>query len=386
MNRQNNNLQHGFFFLLLLLATLAFLNIIEGLLQPIFWAAVLAIIFRPMMREWKETLGNRQSLAAVLTLITIILIVIIPLFLVGFALSNEVIAIYGDFTSGRINLQEPLDFIERSLPIIAEYMDRFGLDTTRMQEGLSGAAMTVSQFLATKALAFGQNALRIGALFFIMLYLLFFFLRDGDKIVDIFIQVLPLGNERERRLFGKFAEVSRATIKGTLVVGVVQGGLGALIFWILGISAPIFWGVLMAILSLLPAVGAAIIWFPAAIILLVTGSIIKGIILIVFGVVVISLVDNLLRPILVGRDTKLPDYLILLATLGGLTVFGISGFVIGPIIAALFVVVWEMFREDYASGVDPEEIKEALRHPRKHEIDTSVYTESEDDHPEASEE
>src|SRR5690606_15058837 len=150
------------------------------------------------------------------------------------------------------------------------------------------------------------------------LYLLFFFLRDGDRLIDSFVKVLPLGDERERRLFSKFAEVSRATIKGTLVVGVIQGALGGFIFWVLGISAPIFWAVLMTVLSLLPAIGAAIVWFPAAVILIVTGSYIKGLILLAFGTGVISLVDNFLRPVLVGRDTRMPDYLVLLSTLGGL--------------------------------------------------------------------
>jgi predicted PurR-regulated permease PerM len=149
-------------------------------------------------------------------------------------------------------------------------------------------------------------------------------------------------------LFDKFAEVTRATMKGTLVVGLVQGTLGGLLFWILGLQAAIFWGVIMTLLSLLPAVGSALVWAPAAIILLATGHIVKGIILLAAGGLIIGLIDNLLRPMLVGRHTQIPDYLILLATLGGLTVFGLSGFVIGPIIAALFLAVWDMFAQEYS--------------------------------------
>jgi predicted PurR-regulated permease PerM len=160
---------------------------------------------------------------------------------------------------------------------------------------------------------------------------------------------------RERQLLAKFADVALATIKGTLVVGVVQGAIGAVLFWILGIPAPVFWGSLMAVLSVLPAVGPGLIWLPAAVILLAMGQILKGIVLIVAGVLVIGLVDNMLRPLLVGHDTQMPDYLVLLATLGGLAVFGVSGFVIGPVIAAFFLVVWEMFAQEYAERSLPQE-------------------------------
>jgi len=140
--------------------------------------------------------------------------------------------------------------------------------------------------------------------------------------------------------------VARATVKGTLVIGLVQGFLGGVIFAILGIQGAVFWGVVMAILSLLPAIGAGLVWGPAAIFLLVAGQWIKGLILVAFGVLVISMVDNLLRPVLVGRDTKMPDYLVLLSTLGGLSLVGISGFILGPVIAALFIALWQMYEQD----------------------------------------
>jgi Predicted permease len=179
--------------------------------------------------------------------------------------------------------------------------------------------------------AFGQNALRGTGLFFLTLYLLFFFLRDGARLLERIVGGLPIGDARERRLFQKFAEVSRATIKGTIVIGLVQGLLGGLIFWILGIEAAALWGVVMAVLSFLPAVGAALVWVPAAALLIATGRLSDGLLLLVFGTVIIGLADNVLRPILVGRDTEMPDYLVLITTLGGLAAFGLSGVVIGPL-------------------------------------------------------
>ncbi len=143
--------------------------------------------------------------------------------------------------------------------------------------------------------------------------------------------------------------MSRATIKGTLVVGLVQGAIGGIAFAVLGISAPVLWGVVMALLSILPAVGTALVWLPAAIFLIVNGQIVGGVALILIGVFVIGLIDNLLRPILVGRDTRMPDYLILLSTLGGLAAFGLAGIIIGPIIAAFFLSVWHMAEKEFSA-------------------------------------
>ena len=196
--------------------------------------------------------------------------------------------------------------------------------------------MTASRFLASRALSIGQNTLSLTVQFFLMMYLVFFFVRDGAALLERLVQVIPLGDQRERRLFRKFAEVSRATLKGTVVVAIVQGTLGGLSLAVVGIDGAVFWGVVMTILSILPAVGTSLIWLPAAVWLFATGAVMKAVALMVMGVL-IGFVDNFLRPILVGRDTKMPDYLILLSTLGGITAFGLSGFVIGPIIAALCV-------------------------------------------------
>lgn len=354
--------QSGTFILLVVLTTLAFLGLIQDFIQPIFWAVVLAVLFRPMQERWLRVCGHRASLAAVLTVFSIVLVVIVPLFLVGVAVSRESIALYERIASGELDVREPVRALERMAPVVTDYLQELGIDTQRIKENLSGAAVAASQFVASRALGIGRDALRFTVLFFLMLYLLFFFVRDGDQFVETVIWALPLGDVRERRLFSKFAEVARATIKSTLVVGVVQGTLGGLLFWMLGIPAAVFWGVIMTLLSLLPAVGSVIVWGPAAVILLVTGEVAKGLVLIIAGTVIIGLVDNVLRPILVGRETHMPDFLILLATLGGLTVFGLSGVVIGPVIAAFFLVVWEMFGQEYAE-VDDRHLREEEETP-----------------------
>jgi len=336
------------FFVLVAITTIAFLLLIGSFLMPVFWAAVFATVFFPLQIQYVTRFGGRRSLAALATILTIIGLVVVPLLLVGVAMSREALNLHDRITSGALDLQAPVRLLKRLTPVATDYLHGFGLDVEAWVQRLSSSAVAVSQFLASSALGIGQDVLRIAALFFLMLYILFFFLRDGSRLVAMLIRVVPLQDMRERELLAKFAEVSRATIKGTLVVGIVQGAMGGILFWALGIPAPVFWGTLMAMFSVLPAVGPGLIWLPAAVILMAMGHIVKGIIVIAAGVLVIGLVDNVLRPLLVGRDTQMPDYLVLLATLGGLAVFGVSGFVIGPVIAAFFLVVWEMFAQEHS--------------------------------------
>lgn len=346
---REQSLQRAFFLGLLLLVTVAFLWLIGPFFKPIFWAVVLATLFYPTFQWWEHRLGGHAIGASVTTIATIVLIVIVPLFLVGLIVATEAASVYQRLASGEMALPLTAHEIRDMLPAVADFLERFGVSLQEVQTRLSNAALSISQFLATNLVAFGQNALRGTALFFLMLYLLFFFLRDGDHLLDQIIGGLPIGDARERQLFRKVAEVSRATLKGTIVIGLVQGFLGGLIFWILGIEAAALWGVVMGVLSFLPAVGAAIVWVPAVALLIATSRVWEGVVLLVFGTVIIGLADNVLRPILVGRDTQMPDYIVLVTTLGGLTLFGLSGVVIGPIIGALFMTVWEMFGQEYAS-------------------------------------
>ena len=342
-------IQNGFFLTLLFLVTVAFLGLVWDFLQPVFWAAVLATTFHPLQRWWERHLRGSSSAAAVASEITIIFIVILPLFGVGLAVANEATQVYERIAAGDLDVQAPIRFIERLLPVATEYFDEWGLDPDNLRQRLSNAAVAISQRMASEVWAVGQNAARFTLSFSLMLYLLFFFVRDGQSILTRIADAVPLGEKRGQRLFSKFAEVARATLKGTIVVGIVQGSLGGFIFWTLGIEAAVLWGVVMTLLSFLPAVGSAVVWVPVAAVLMLTGSIVKGLILVGFGTLIIGLADNILRPLLVGRDTQMPDYLVLLATIGGLALFGVSGFVIGPVIAALFLTVWDMFGEEFGA-------------------------------------
>jgi predicted PurR-regulated permease PerM len=331
------------FIVLVVLITLAFVWILRPFYSAIFWATMLAILFAPMFR--RLTLGGRtrRMPAALLTTFVIVVLVIMPAAIVTGMLVQEGMGVYQRIQSGELNFGAYLQQIIAVLPDWArEWLEASGLtDFASIQERISAGLMKGVQFFATQAFTVGTNTLDFIVSFFIMLYLLFFLLRDGDRLASRIRSAVPLQQTVQHDLVLKFTTVVRATIKGSLVVAVVQGALGGLIFWILGINAPVFWGVIMAFLSLLPAVGTALVWLPVAIYFLFTGSVVQGLVLTVYGVVVIGLVDNVLRPVLVGKDTKMPDYIVLISTLGGMAVFGINGFVIGPLIAALFIAVWD---------------------------------------------
>jgi len=342
-------LEDGSFLFLLVVVSLTFGAIILPFFTAIFWAALLAILFNPLQHYLYRKLGPRKNLNALLTTLASLLIVVIPLSIILTMLGIEGAVLYQKISTGEIQLQGWIDTFKTAVPAIQTLADRFNFDLANIKELISNAALTGSKYFATQAFSVGQQYLVFVINFILMLYLTFFFLRDGYGLIELMIRALPLGDTRERHLFKKFAEVSRAVIKGNLMVAITQGTLGGIIFWLLGIDGAMLWGVVMVVLSLLPAVGSALIWAPAAALLMLSGEYVKGVTLILFGVFVIGLVDNILRPILVGRDTKMPDYMVLLSTIGGIALFGLNGFVIGPVFAALFLAFWQIFIDEFNS-------------------------------------
>lgn len=338
-------LQNKALTVLLALVTLAFIWILLPYSGAIFWAVILAILFAPLQRNLLLRFGGRRNLATAAALTTCLLIAILPVIIISALLVQEGAALYQRIESGQLDIAGYIEQGKDMLPAYAQHwLDRMGMgNLDGLRDKITKWATQGSQFLAGQAFSFGQGTFDFLVSFGIMLYLLYFFLREGAEVARKVRQAVPLPEQQKRRLQLKFKRVVRATVKGNLLVAITQGALGGLIFWILDIPSALVWAVLMAFLSLLPAVGAGIVWAPVAAYFLLTGAIWQGIVLTAFGVLVIGLVDNLLRPILVGKDTRMPDYLILVSTLGGLAVFGLNGFVIGPLIAALFISSWAIF-------------------------------------------
>jgi len=333
------------FLLLLVTVTLAFGWVLYPFYGAVLWAVVVAVLFAPVHRRLLQSMQGRPSLSAALTVLIIIAMVLLPLALIAASLAQEASSLFAKVQSGEYNFGGYLQRVLDALPAWATgLLERFNLtDFSSLREKLGPGLMKGGQILAPQALSIGTTTFDFVIRLGIMLYLLFFLLRDGRALADRIKEAIPLRSDQKTALFTRFADVVRATVKGGILVAMAQGTLGGIAFWFLGIHAALLWAVLMAFLSLIPAIGSALVWAPVAIYFMATGAIWQGVGLILYGVIVIGLVDNLLRPFLVGKGSKLPDYIVLISTLGGIEVFGLNGFVIGPLIAAMFMVSWEIF-------------------------------------------
>jgi len=335
------------FLIALALVTIAFLFLLKPFFAPLLWACIIAVLFHPVQVWLEARWGQRPNLTALTTLTACVVLVVIPVLLLLASFLQQGVAVYQQIEARQIQPGTYIDQVRNAFPALQALLDRFNIDMSTVRDRAADAAVTASQFIAQNAIAVGQGTFAFVLKLALMLYVAYFLLRDGRMLVEKLVEALPLGDQRERLLFQKFAEVARATVKGNLLVAMVQGTLGGLIFWILGLPAPLLWGVVMTVLSLIPAVGAGLVWLPAAIYLYAVGDWVAATVLIAYGLIIIGLADNILRPILVGRDTKLPDWMVLLSTLGGLTLFGINGFVVGPLIAVLFIAFWQIFGNEF---------------------------------------
>lgn len=313
----------------------------------VLWAVIFAILFQPLYRWLLTQLRGRRNLAAALCLLFCIVMVVIPGAIILDSLLQEATALFARAETLEFDTTAVVRAVWDGLPTFVirmlSWVDLGGLE--QFQAKITGFIGAITETAAGITVQFGQSTLQLAINLGIMLYTLFFLFRDGPALVGTIRRASPLSEHYTEQVLTKFTSVVKATVKGNVMIALLQGGLGGLIFWILGIKAALLWGVLMALLSLLPAVGATLVWVPVAAYLLISGDTTKGVILLAFGTLVIGLVDNLLRPLLVGKDLKLPDFVILISTVGGLTLIGVNGFVVGPMIAALFVAVWSLFAE-----------------------------------------
>jgi predicted PurR-regulated permease PerM len=328
-------------------AALALAWVLLPLGGAILWAVVIALLFRPLQQRLQARLGGRATPAATVTLALVLVIVVLPLAFILLSLARELMALVQRLQSGELDPTLYVHGVFDALPGWSRsLLRRAGMGNFKtLQTEFSAAVVRLSQLMAGRAFGFGQDTFDLALSLFVTLYLSFFFLRDGDRLAQLVRHALPLAPAHRTALIGRFCTVIRATVKGNLLVAAAQGALGGLALWWLGVGAAILWAVVMAFLSLLPAVGAALVWLPVAVWLLVNGQLWQGLALIGYGVLVIGLVDNLLRPLLVGKDTGLPDYVVMTTTLGGLAVFGLNGFILGPTVAAMAIAVWHLALE-----------------------------------------
>lgn len=328
-----------FFLGLLVLTGVGVFLIFQPFLTAILAAAILAVFFARPYGSLKKVFRGNEVWAAILTCLLAIIIVIAPLSMVLSLAVNEA----NDFYRS----EQRSGIFEKGAELLGQ-IPLLGLGGEGGQK-LSGSIQEVSKTVIGFLGAAYQSVAGFVLWLFVLFFSLFYFLIDGKRALGYLMRLSPLRDEHEKLLFQKFISISRATLKGTLIVGIIQGFLGGVALWIAGVPSPIIWGIFMAILSLIPMIGAGIIWFPASIILLLTGNIWEGVFLLLFGVGVVSTIDNILRPKLVGRDTQMHPLLVFFATLGGISLFGISGFLIGPIVLSLFMALADIYSSEYAS-------------------------------------
>lgn len=327
--------------------SIAFLYVVLPFAYPVFWAAVLAALFHPLFIRI-DKLIKHPSLTSLIILMLVAVIVIVPFVILGTILVKESINLYGELNNNQGSIGGLLGKLSDTLTN-NPYLSRFHFNETDLGQRLTDISRTAINFIFNTASRLTQNSLEFVGYFLIMLYTLFFFVRDGEKILKKLMFLVPLGDRYEKKLYHKFTSAAAGTIRGTLLMGGLQGALGGILFAVAGIPGSLIWGILMTLLAVIPATGSFFVWVPAGIIMIITGQIWKGVMILIVGTILISTIDNFLRPIVVGRDISMHPLIVLFSTLGGLLFFGISGFVIGPIIAALFLSFWEMYTEYYQS-------------------------------------
>ncbi len=312
--------------------------------MPVFLAGIFTGLTYPLY-EWFLKKVKHTVVASLLALVSILLVLVLPLIAVGIAAYNEAVSFTAGFNldAARNHLTSLLQNLQERFPGALEKLNVQNLSAMALN-----SVQDIFQFTLKHSAAISLSIADNLISFFLMLFIMFYFYIDGPKILKKMIRWSPLEDKYEIILIEKFISVSKGTLKGFLAVGIIQGIIGGLLFWIVGSHSPVFLGVLMVFGSLLPVVGTAIIWAPVAISLLIQGHWISAIWVVVVGGGVISSIDNLVRPMVVGKDIKMHDLMVLLSTLGGLGLFGLVGFIVGPIIAALFLAIWNIFEEIFS--------------------------------------
>lgn len=327
---------------LVLIISAVFLSMIQQFLMPLFMAGLFSAMLSPSHRWLSDKLGNRPQIASVLTVIAMVLLVLAPLSVLIGVVVGQAINVAQSITPFVQTLISEPTILNRYIEKIP-YLDQLLPYRDVLIEKAGQLVGTVSSFLID-GLSSVAN-LTITAIFgtIVMLYVMFYFLFMGDVLLGKILYFLPLRDADEQLLLRRFTSVARATIKGTLIIGLLQGVICGVAFALAGINGSVFWGTVMAAASIVPAFGTALVWVPALIILLLIGDFTGAIILGLLCGAVAGNLDNLLRPRLVGKDTEMHDLFVLFGTLGGIAMFGILGIIIGPIIAALFITVWEIY-------------------------------------------
>lgn len=321
--------------------------IISPFWVPILWAIVLTIPFYPVY-QWLKARLRLESISALLTCGLVFLVLTIPVGSLLVMLASEVGEVY-QYMEGYLGGDTPLLDRIKGSPLVSSILGWLGqyIDLSRidLKDAILKTLKEASGFITKNVTSIIVNltTLLINiVLGFMTMYYLF---KDGDRALAIIKGLLPLSEESKESIFKRNKDLITATIYGGVVVSLIQGVLGGGAFWLLGISSPVFWGMVMALLAFLPFAGPALVWIPASIYLIIKGSYIKAGLLIMWGALIVSLIDNILRPIIVSGRTNLHPLLLIFSVFGGLLAFGFIGIIAGPIVLSIALALLEIYRE-----------------------------------------
>lgn len=337
-----------FFLAVLAAVSVAAYTLFAPYAGSIFFAAVLAILFHGPYRRLTALLGGRARLSATLMLLLVAVTIILPLSVAATVIVGEAADAVQNISVNRSVVTAVQDRINGYGALIPGYMTTDGRVSP---ETIGNMARQVGSVAVTVAQKTYQGAVGSVIGIFVLFFTLFFFLTDGERMMTRLMYLSPLADRHEKMLFHQFASMTRATIKGTLIIGLVQGSIGAGFFWFAGIPNIAIWWMVMVLLAVIPMLGAGVVGFPVAAYCLLTGDVTAAVVLLA-GFLLISVVDNYLRPVLVGRDAQMHTLLVFFATLGGITVFGLVGFIVGPVVMALFVALWDIYAAEFSKELN----------------------------------
>lgn len=341
-----NNLNKLVLLALVAIISLLFLGMIAQFLMAILMAGLFSALTQPVFHWLTRLFGGNRYLGAAVNLLLLVLVVLLPVTLLAGIVIAQAVDVGRSLTPIAVQfVREPETFITwlHNLPYYQQVMAY----EDELKNQVAASIEAAGSFLVG---GLSQVAISTANLLFmalVFLYTFFFFQLDGHKVVHAILYYLPLEDRVERRLLTKFTLVTQAMLKGTFLIGMLQGALAGIAFGVAGVPHAVFWGTVMAVLSIVPGIGSAVVWVPASIILMLQGSVAAGLGLFLFCALVVGSVDNLLRPILVGKDTNMHELMIFFGTLGGLFTFGMAGLLIGPVIASLFLTIWEIYGEAF---------------------------------------
>ena len=342
---QTERLTSTIYFAIVLLLLYLFYKIMSPFLITIAWAMVMSITFYPLYGLFLRFL-TRPWAASLCTLLIILIVMFGPFSFIVSALTGEIADIYGAIDKQGIETFTNIQSNPFLQNLIGELSSFEILQGFNLQESIVNMLKTVGEYIVGHVSDVFTNALVLVFNFIVMCLTIYYFLKDGETLTEYLKKLLPFSEKQKARLVMRVKETVIAAVYGQLAVGVAQGALGGMAFWVLGIPSPVFWGTVMAIFSFVPLFGTLVIWGPASVILILTGTYGKGISLFLFGALIIGSMDNILKPLIIGGKTKLHTLLVFFSVLGGIKLLGFLGFIIGPLVAALCLSLFDMYMEE----------------------------------------